>query len=351
MNVKESQTDLKGLSRSELEAFVKSLGWERYRADQIFAWIYRWGVDDFNKMTSLAKVKRQKLRETARISALGLRRQVTSTVDGTTKYLFQLEDGQSIESVLIREGNRRTVCVSTQAGCGLGCVYCATGDVGLRRSLQAAEIVDQVLSVRRLLPQDKTITNVVLMGMGEPLLNYEQTVKACRLLNDPDGLAVGARKITVSTAGVVPGIRKLAREGLRLGLAISLSATTDEDRDKLIPLNRKYPLAQLMTAAQEYVQATDRPVTFEYVLIGGVNSTSEDALRLAKMVRGIRCKINLIPYNSIPGKPYHRPSKEEVANFMGLLYPRCPTVTLRESKGVDIQAACGQLRGEENFTR
>ena len=150
------------------------------------------------------------------------------------------------------------------------------------------------------------------MGMGEPLLNYEQTVKTCRLLNDPDGLAVGARKITVSTAGVVPGIRKLAREGLRLGLAISLNATTDEGRDKLIPLNRKYPLAQLMTAAKEYAQATDRPVTFEYVLIGGLNTSSQDALRLAKMVRGIRCKINLIPYNPISTKPYRRPSKKEV---------------------------------------
>lgn len=348
MNAKDAKTDLKGLSRAELEAFVESLGWECYRADQIFAWIYRWGVTEFGEMTSLARAKRHKLQEVATISSLVLRRQVTSAVDGTVKYLFELEDGQKIESVLIREGDRRTVCVSTQAGCGLGCTYCATADLGLKRSLRAAEIVDQVLSIRRLLPQGEAITNVVLMGMGEPLVNYEQTVKACRLMNDPDGLAIGARKITVSTAGVVPGIRKLAREGLRLGLAISLNATTDEARSRLIPLNKKYPLAQLMAAAREYAQATGRPVTFEYVLIGGVNTSSDDALRLAQMVRGIRCKINLIPYNPIPGKPYRRPSKREVAGFMGLLYPRCPTVTLRESRGTDILAACGQLRGEQN---
>lgn len=351
MIAEDAKTDLKDLSRAELEALVKNLGWERYRADQIFAWVHRWGVNDFDEMTSLAKAIRQKLAELAYISNLTLQRQVTSKVDETTKYLFQLEDGQKIESVLIREGDRRTVCVSTQVGCGLGCVYCATGDLGLKRSLRAAEITDQVLSIRRLLPQGETITNVVLMGMGEPLLNYDQTMKACRLMNDPDGLAIAARKITVSTAGVVPGLRKLAKGGLRLGLAISLNATTDQVRSKLIPLNKKYPLAQLLKAAQEYAQATARPVTFEYVLIEGVNASSDDALRLAQMVRGIRCKINLIAYNPIPGKPYRRPNKREVASFMNLLYPRCPTVTFRESKGTDILAACGQLRGEENVSK
>jgi 23S rRNA (adenine2503-C2)-methyltransferase len=348
MDTRVGKTDLKGLSRKELEEFVHSMGWERYRADQIFAWIYRWGLVDFDDMTDLAKAKRKKLGAVAYVSSLNLRRQVTSATDQTTKYLFELEDREKVESVLIKEGDRRTVCVSTQAGCGLGCVYCATGDLGLRRNLRAAEIVDQVISGRHFLPPGETITNVVLMGMGEPLLNYQQTVKACRLMNDPDGLAIGARKITVSTAGVAPGIRKLAREGLRLGLAISLNATTDESRSKLIPLNKKYPLAQLLKAACEYAQATSRPVTFEYVLIAGVNTSPDDALRLARLVRGIPCKINLIPYNPIQGKPYRRPDRQEVEDFMGLLYPRCPTVTLRESKGADIQAACGQLRGEEN---
>jgi 23S rRNA (adenine2503-C2)-methyltransferase len=344
-----AKTDLKGLSRAELEAYVKGLGWERYRADQIFAWIYRWGVTDFGEMTTLAKAKRHQLEEAAYISSLTLERQVASQVDATSKYLFQLEDAQKIESVLIKEADRRTVCVSTQAGCGLGCAYCATGDLGLKRNLRAAEMVDQVLCLRRFLPGAEAITNVVLMGMGEPLLNYQQTVRACRLLNDPDGLAIPARKITVSTAGVVPGIRKLAREGLRLGLAISLNATTDQTRSRLIPINKKYPLAQLMKAAREYAQATARPVTFEYVLMSGVNTSPDDALRLAQLVRGIRCKINLIPYNSVPGKPYRRPSVEEAADFMKLLYPRCSTVTLRESKGADIMAACGQLRGGDKF--
>jgi 23S rRNA (adenine2503-C2)-methyltransferase len=347
MHIEGAKKDLKGLSRSELEDFVQSLGWERYRADQIFAWIYRRGAMDFDWMSNLAKAKRQKLKEVAFLSTLTLIHKIASKVDGTTKYLFQLEDGEKIESVLIKEGHRRTVCLSTQVGCGLGCVYCATGDLGLRRSLTAGEIVDQVLSVDRFLPDAEAITNVVLMGMGEPLLNYQETIRACRLMNDPDGLAIAARRITVSTAGVVPGIRKLAREGLRLGLAISLNATTDEARSRLIPVNKKYPLAQLISAAGEYAQAIGRPVTFEYVLIGGVNTSPDDALRLARLIRGIRCKINLIPYNEVPGKPYHSPTGEEVTEFMNLLYPRCPTVTLRESKGADIQAACGQLRGRE----
>jgi 23S rRNA (adenine2503-C2)-methyltransferase len=347
MSAEDVKIDLKGLSRTELEAFIQDLGWKRYRADQIFAWIYRRGVIDIDQMTDLAGAGRQKLKETAYVSSLTLRKQVLSKLDATTRYLFELEDGQLIESVLICERNRRTVCVSTQVGCALGCAYCATGDLGLKRNLRAAEIVEQVLFIRRLLNPQEDLTNVVLMGMGEPLLNYDQTIKACRLMNDPDGLAMGARKITVSTAGVVPGIKKLAGEGLRLGLAISLSATTDRARSRLIPLNKKYPIARLIAAAGEYARATSRPVTFEYVLMAGVNASSEDALRLAGLVQGVRCKINLIPYNPVEGKPFRRPNKKTVANFMSLLYSRCPTVTLRESKGADIQAACGQLRGEE----
>jgi 23S rRNA (adenine2503-C2)-methyltransferase len=344
--MEENKTNLKGLSRSELETFVTDLGWQRYRADQIFAWIHRRGVVDPAKMTDLAKSRRQQLGQRATVSSLGLCREVTSPLDETSKYLFQLDDGQLIESVLIREERRRTVCVSTQVGCALKCAYCATGDMGLIRSLDAAEIVDQVISIRRQLPPGEEISNVVLMGMGEPLRNYEQSVKACRLMNDPDGLAIGARRITLSTAGVVPGIRRLAREGLRLGLAISLNATTDHMRDMLIPLNKKYPIAQLLAAAGEYVRATIRPVTFEYVLMAGVNDSKGDADRLSDLARKVPCKINLIPYNPVPGKPFQRPAREAVTRFRERLYPRCPTVTLRESKGTDIQAACGQLRSE-----
>jgi 23S rRNA (adenine2503-C2)-methyltransferase len=344
--MEENKINLKGLSRSELEIFVQDLGWQRYRADQIFAWIHRRGIVDPAEMTDLAKSRRQELGQRALVSALRLRREVTSPRDGTTKYLFQLDDGQLIESVLIREERRRTVCVSTQVGCGLKCAYCATGDMGLVRSLDAAEIVDQVISIRRQLPPGEEITNVVLMGMGEPLRNYEQSVKACRLMNDPDGLAIGARRITLSTAGVVPGIRKLAREGLRLGLAISLNATTDRVRDKLIPVNKKYPIAPLLAAAGDYARAANRPVTFEYVLMAGVNDSDRDAERLTGLARKAPCKINLIPYNPVPGKPFQRPSRNAVTRFMERLYPRCPTVTLRESKGTDIRAACGQLRSD-----
>jgi 23S rRNA (adenine2503-C2)-methyltransferase len=300
-------------------------------------------------MTDLGRARREQLGRCARISALILRRKAVSQADGTVKCLFELEDGQLIESVLIREGGRRTVCVSSQVGCGLHCAYCATGDLGLKRNLRAAEIVDQIITMRRLLPAGEDITNVVLMGMGEPLRNYRQTVKACRLICDPDGLAIGARKITLSTAGVVPGIDKLAGENLRLGLAISLSAATDKVRNRLIPLNTKYPIEQLLKAADRYSRATRRPVTFEYVLVDGVNDAPEDALRLARRIQGIHCKINLIPYNQVPGKPFRRSSREATIRFQELLYPRCPAVTFRESKGADIQAACGQLRAEEEL--
>jgi len=347
MPVESPKTDLKKLSREELETFIRDLGWERFRADQIFAWIYRRGISNFDEMTDLSRAHRRKLAMIADIGSLKLRRQVTSRLDATAKYLFELEDGKLIESVLIREGKRRTVCVSTQVGCALRCAYCATGDLGLERDLRADEIVDQILFIRQHLPQDEEVTNVVLMGMGEPLLNYDQTIRACRLMNDPDGLAIGARKITLSTAGVVPGIKKLSREGLRLGLAISLNASSDQIRDQLIPLNKKYPIAQLTAAAQEYARAVSRPVTFEYVLIAGLNASAEDALRLSQIVQGIHCKINVIPYNPVARKPYRKPTREQVTGFMARLYPLCPTVTLRESRGSDIQAACGQLRGEQ----
>ncbi len=340
------KTDLKGLSRQDLEAFVLNLGWQRYRSEQIFAWIYRRGVVDFDNMTDLTKDRRQQLARSARVSDLVLRRRAVSQIDGTEKYLLELEDGQHIESVLIKEGRRRTVCVSTQVGCGLRCAYCATGDLGLQRNLRAAEIVDQVLFARRQLPDGEDVTNVVLMGMGEPLRNYRSTITACRLMNDPDGLAIGARKITLSTAGVVPGMEKLAGEDLRLGLAVSLNATTNRTRSRLIPLNKKYPLEEVVRAAGRYARAIGRTVTFEYVLIDGINDTAEDARRLAGLIQGLPCKINLIAYNSIPGKPFRSPSEARVKQFMEWLYPRCPTVTLRESRGPDIQAACGQLRAQ-----
>jgi 23S rRNA (adenine2503-C2)-methyltransferase len=335
------------LTREELESFIQKLGWGRFRADQIFAWIYRRGVSDPDQMSDLSRAHRRKLAMVADVSSLRLRRQVTSRLDATTKFLFELEDGKLIESVLIPEGRRRTICLSTQVGCALGCAYCATGDLGLERNLLAHEIVGQILSMRQYLQPEEDITNVVLMGMGEPLLNYQQTIRACRLMNDPDGLAIGARKITLSTAGVVPGIQRLAKEGLRLGLAISLNASSDRIRDQLIPLNKKYRIAKVTAAAREYARATGRPVTFEYVLIAGVNASAEDALRLSQLVKGIRCKINVIPYNPVAGKAYRTPGHEEVASFMAQLYPLCPTVTLRESRGSDIQAACGQLRGEQ----
>ena len=340
------KTDLKGLSRHELEAFILKLDWPRYRSDQIFAWIYRRGVNDFDEMTDLAKDRRRQLERSARVSSLALSRRAVSRIDGTEKYLFELEDGERIESVLIKDGRRRTVCLSTQVGCALRCAYCATGELGLKRNLRAAEIIDQVIFARRQLPPGEDVTNVVLMGMGEPLRNYRETLTACRLMNDPDGLAIGARRITLSTAGVVPGMERLAGEKLRCGLAVSLNATTDRVRSKLIPLNKRYPLQEVVQAAGNYARAIGRAVTFEYVLIDGINDTPDDARRLAGIVRGIPCKINLIPYNPVPGKPFRRPDGARIDQFIKQLYPHCPAVTLRESRGPDIQAACGQLRAE-----
>jgi 23S rRNA (adenine2503-C2)-methyltransferase len=343
------RTDLKGLSRKDLENFILRLDWPRYRSDQIFAWIYRRGVNDFNKMTDLAKDRRRQLARSARISSLTLDRRAVSRIDGTEKYLFRLEDGEQIESVLIKDGRRRTVCLSTQVGCGLRCAYCATGEMGLKRDLRAAEIVDQVIFARRQLPDGEDVTNVVLMGMGEPLRNYRETVTACRLMNDPDGLAIGARRITLSTAGVVPGMERLAGEDLRCGLAVSLNATTDRVRSRLIPLNKRYPLKAVVAAAERYARAVGRVVTFEYVLIDGLNDTADDARRLAGIVSGIPCKINVIPYNQVPGKPFRRPSDDRIDRFLRELYPRSPAVTLRHSRGPDIQAACGQLRAEADI--
>lgn len=336
-----AKPDLIGMQREELSAFAASLGEKPFRGKQLFQWIYGRGATDFMEMTNLASGLRERLRATATIASLELvQRQISGRRDAE-KFLFRLADGLTIESVLMREGNRHTLCISSQVGCPVDCKFCATGKMGLLRNLSAGEIVNQVLSVRRLSGQP--LTNVVVMGMGEPMLNYEALLKACYLMSDEEGPNLAQRHIVISTSGLIPKIRRYTDEGHKFRLAISLNATTDEVRTRLMPLNRKYPIGDLLAAAKDYASACKQPVTFEYVLLAGVNDSLEDAERLKNLVRGIPCKINLIPYNAID-ENFQRPAYQRLEAFYRRLQDLRAPVTLRWSKGGDIAAACGQLR-------
>ncbi len=331
--------NLKGLWIDDFEKMLTDMGEKRYKARQLASWIYAKGATDFDQMTDLSRDLRRKLAEISYIGGVKLVKRQISDKDLSEKFLFELADGEKIETVLMWEGKRVTVCVSTQVGCPLGCTFCATGRMGFKRNLDAGEIVDQIIALR-----EHRITHAVLMGMGEPLLNPDHTLRAIRIMNDEMGLSFSAKRITLSTAGIPSAIEKLADERLKIKLAISLNAATDAKRDEIMPVNRKHPLSDLLAAVKHFTQTTGRAVTFEYVLIEDVNDSEKDALALSKLIRGIPCKINLIPYNALPDLPYRRPSEEKVVAFRDYLYPRCPAVTLRISKGEDILAACGQLR-------
>lgn len=336
--------NLIGLWLPELEEILDSWKEKKYKAKQIALWIYQRNICDFEKMTDLSKSLRQKLKENFTISYLPVASLQVSEKDGTRKFLFTLEDNQKIESVLMREKKRIILCLSTQVGCPLACVFCATGEMGYKRNLSSGEIVNQILTIKTFLKPGEKINNIVLMGMGEPLLNYENTLEALKIMTSELGLCLPARKITLSTAGVVDKIYQLAEENLKIKLAISLHSPADQLRTHLMPLNKKYPLKDLLAVAKHYAQKTRRRITFEYILIKGVNDSPRIALELAKAIQGIPCKINLILYNPIPGNPLERPDQESVDKFKEILYPRTPAVTLRISKGQDIQAACGQLK-------
>lgn len=359
-----SKLNLKSLDLPALETFVSGLGWEKYRARQIFTWLWQRGVSDWDMMTNISKEYRARLAEQAFISGLCLLRVVPDHTDKTddclvtAKFLFELEDGERIESVLIPEPPRLTVCVSSQVGCPLGCKICATGQQGFVRNLQFYEIADQVVQVAcnigRVRNRDaragseRAVTNVVLMGMGEPLLNLDEVLKACEIINSDIGLRIGARHITISTAGIPEGIRRLAEYGKQFKLAVSLNATTDEQRTRLMPINAKYPMAVLFDAIRYYTGKTRRRVTLEYVLIQGVNDSGADAQRLIRMLKHLPCKINLIPFNPFPAgvvAGWQRPSDRSLEEFAARLYPELPAVSIRKSRGLRIRAACGQLAG------
>jgi 23S rRNA (adenine2503-C2)-methyltransferase len=338
-----AKRNIKELSREELEKWLAEHREPKYRADQIRRWLYRKAATTFAGMSDLSAGLREKLEEAFSLSRMQIARRDESR-DGTVKFLFSLADGATIESVLIPETKRLTLCISTQVGCGLGCAFCATALLGLKRNLRASEIVDQILEASRTLEPEQRITHIVLMGMGEPLANYQQTLNAIRIMTDADsGLAFSTRRVTLSTVGLVPQIKKIMDE-THVNLAVSLHATTDELRSELMPVNRKYPLAELIACCRALPLPKRRRITFEYVVLGGVNHSPEDARRLAQLLRGIRAKINLIPFNPHPGSPFKRPAQNEIDKFQNELRDYGHQVNVRTPRGDDIHAACGQLQ-------
>jgi 23S rRNA (adenine2503-C2)-methyltransferase len=344
MKEKQVSVHLKNLSLEELESFVGSLGEKPFRFEQLARWLYQNGARSFAEMTDLAKSFRKKLEESSDISFLSPT-EIKSSPDGTQKYLFLLSDGEKIESVLLKEKGHFTLCLSTQVGCSLGCKFCFTGKLGFIRNLGSAEIIDQIIGVRSTLPPEVKITNLVFMGMGEPLNNFDNLIQALNVIRSPKGLQFSHRRVTLSTAGLIPGIQALFSRWHFIKLAISLNASTQEQRSKLMPISRKYPLADLLEACRKIPLDNRERITFEYVLLKGVNDTEEDAHRLASLLRGIQAKINLIPFNEHPEIPFQRPSSESIQRFQEILMTKRFTTIVRHSKGRDVLAACGQLGG------
>ena len=336
------RTNLADLELADLETALEARGFDRFRGRQIYRWIHRRNVTDFNLMTDLSQALRAKIdtefmSETPQIVA------DDRSVDGTRKLVLELGDNRRIESVFIPDTPAMTFCVSTQVGCAMSCGFCLTGKMGLVRNLTAGEIVGQVRVLASVTGLLERPFNIVLMGMGEPLHNYDNTMKALRMLHSEHGLAVSPRRITLSTVGIVPGLERLAREPIMPNLAVSLHATTYEQRTALVPPNRKYPLAEILKACRQFPLKKRSRITFEYVLLDQVNDSAEDARRLAGLLNGIKAKVNLIPLNPAPGIPYRRPSDERVDRFAQVLADRHITVSVRKSRGRDIRAACGQL--------
>jgi 23S rRNA (adenine2503-C2)-methyltransferase len=349
-SVQTVRTDLMGMTLPELEAFFAAWGKERYRARQVFRWIYRRHVYDFAGMTDLSREFRALLSESCRISTPPAER-VEISADGTEKYLFRLGDGEAVESVLIPDGDRRTLCVSSQVGCALACSFCATGAMGFRRDMTSAEIVRQAcFAAKRLSDRGERLTNVVFMGMGEPLRNVREVSRAIEIFLSQHGFGLSGKRVTVSTAGIVPEMLAMA-EVVPVSVAVSVNASRDGQRSLLMPVNRRYPLKELAAAMKRIPLQSGRKVTAEYVLLEGVNDSPEDARALARLFRGGRIKVNLIPYNPLEGAPYRAPAPEAVERFREILLGAGVQAITRERKGADIRAACGQLRAAARGNR
>ncbi len=351
----ESKRSLLDLSREELTEYITGLGEPKFRAKQIWDWIYKRYAPDFQAMTNLPKALRERLSQEATVQPLTPVTQVVSQDRQTQKLLFALPDGQTLEAVLMLYERRRTLCISSQVGCAMGCTFCATAQGGLARNLTAGEILAQVLYFARYLADPSlepalrverptTVTNIVFMGMGEPLHNYRQVWTAIRRLTDPDAFGLGARHITVSTVGLVPMIDRMAEEGLQVNLAVSLHAPNDELRSQLVPIDQRYPVADLLAAVERYIARTNRRVTFEYALMQGINDSPELAVELAQKIQHLLCHVNVIPLNPIPGSPFQPSSPEETERFVGILRDHGIPTTVRLRRGIEINAGCGQLR-------
>jgi len=335
------------LTREELvETVVKNFDETKFRAEQLFEWVYRHEVEDFNLMTNLSKSFREKAARYFSFPHYAYDNRQIST-DGTRKYLFRVEKNSQVESVMIKQPTRMTLCVSSQVGCAMGCTFCKTGTMGLMRNLGVQEIVGQLLGVRRDAKQfEDMFSNIVFMGMGEPLHNLKNVVNACKIILDPKGWGMTPRKITISTSGLVPAIKKLGESKIDVNLAISLNATTDEVRDVIMPVNKKYPLEVLLQTLKEYPLKPRKLITMEYVMLDGVNDSDDDLKRLPKLLSGVRCKLNLIPYNFNSDLGFKSSSTNRVRKWQDFLLNRGIETTIRWSKGQDISAACGQLVSE-----
>jgi 23S rRNA (adenine2503-C2)-methyltransferase len=337
--------NLIGYPEEELKQLFADWGVPAYRVQQVFSWVYLHRVRKFEEMTNLSKDLRARLAEHFVITFPRIVAR-THSQDGSIKYLFELNNGSQVESVWMPDETRKTLCISSQVGCRLACSFCLTATMGLKGNLTAGEIVGQCLAVNDDLPEKDQITNIVMMGMGEPLDNYEEVCGALRLMASPHAMRISNRKITLSTSGLVDRIRQFAQENIHVNLAISLNATEDATRNQIMPINKKYPINALMDCLKKYPLKPTRRITFEYVLLKGVNDSDEDAVRLGKLLSGVRSKINLIPFNGYEGSPYQPPSEERIKSFQNYLIQKKYSAFIRNNRGTDILGACGQLAAQ-----
>ena len=335
------KADLKSMTPQELDVFFSGIGEPSYRAKQVFAWLHR-GVTSFEEMTDISKALRSKLSEFAEISGLGIVRRLDSSIDGTIKYLYRLRDGETIETVLMSYSYGNTVCISTQVGCRMSCGFCASGIAGLRRNLSPGEMLDEILTARR--DSGREISHCVLMGIGEPLDNYDSVIKFLTLLSHKGGLNMSLRHVSLSTCGLVDKIRDLMQLKLQLTLSVSLHAPNDAIRSKLMPVNKKWGVDELLATCREYTEATGRRISFEYALIDGVNDSEASARELAAKLKGMLCHVNLIPANAVKEKEFRKSTDINVKRFYNILSGYGLNVTVRRTLGADINASCGQLR-------
>ena len=329
----------------ELTEQLKTRGYPAFRAKQIREWLDR-GVTNFDDMTNLPKELRQTLTELYTVPGVKILRKLVSSIDGTVKYLFELDDGETVESVLMQYKHGWSQCLSTQVGCKMGCTFCATGMGGFIRNLSAAEMIGQIEAAQQ--DTGVRVSSIVLMGMGEPLDNYEQVMRFLRMLSEEGGVHIGMRHISLSTCGVVPGIYRLMEEQIPLTLSISLHAPNDEIRSRSMPVNRRWPIDELLRACRDYIDATGRRISFEYAMIDGVNDSDAHAAELADRLRGMLCHVNLIPVNAVDGKAQRRSSRDRIRSFMDVLEKKGINVTVRRTLGSDINASCGQLRRQQD---